>query len=253
MRQALFEIETIRKQFGARSVLDVGDVVLQAGVSYTLTGDNGAGKTTLLRIMAGLETAQVARVRYCGSPVDLNIYPPWMRREVIYVHQHPYLFRASVKDNIGYGLKVRGAPRHRREHLIQEAVRWARVEQLLDVPAHKLSAGEKQRVALARARVLKPRLFLLDEPTANLDAESRRQAVALIRDLCDEDGTALIACHDQQMLQLPGICELRLQDGHIEPAGSPLSAPGFSADSAASEPSRRARLDGVPRQPVAND
>jgi tungstate transport system ATP-binding protein len=253
MKAPLFEIETIRKQFGTRTLLDVGGVVLRAGVSYVLTGDNGAGKTTLLRIIGGLEAAQVARARYRGLPVDLTAYPAWMRREVIYVHPHPYLFRASVKDNIGYGLKVRGAPRHQRQHLIHEAVRWARVEHLLNVPAHRLSAGEKQRVALARARVLQPRLFLLDEPTANLDAESRRQTVALIRDLCDEEGTALIACHDQQILQLPSVCQLRLQDAHIVQCASPISGPASPSESAASEVPRNGSPEACARQPVAND
>jgi len=108
MSEPLFVIERIRKQFGPRTVLDVGGLALQTGQSYALTGDNGAGKSTLLRVMAGLEPAQIARALYRGQPVDLHAYPEWLRRDVIYVHQHPYLFRTSVRDNIGYGLKARG-------------------------------------------------------------------------------------------------------------------------------------------------
>jgi tungstate transport system ATP-binding protein len=253
MSEPLFVIERIRKQFGPRTVLDVGGLALQTGQSYALTGDNGAGKSTLLRVMAGLEPAQVARALYRGQPVDLHAYPEWLRRDVIYVHQHPYLFRTSVRDNIGYGLKARGTPRRERERLVGEAVQWARVEHLLESPAQKLSAGEKQRVALARARVLKPRLFLLDEPTANLDADARQQTVALIRDLCDANGTALIACHDLAIMQLPGICRLHLEAGHIEhrwgtvqpDPGSDPRSPGVHA--------ARPLIESVPWQPVAND
>jgi tungstate transport system ATP-binding protein len=253
MSEPLFVIEAVAKQFGTRAVLDVTGLALHAGRSYALTGDNGAGKTTLLRVMAGLEPAELARARYRGQEVDLCAYPGWLRREVIYVHQHPYLFRTSVKDNIGYGLRVRGTPRRQRERLVQEAVRWARVEHLLDSPVHKLSAGEKQRVALARARVLKPRLFLLDEPTANLDTDSRQQTVALIRDLCDADGIALIACHDQEIIQLPGIFRLHLRGGHIEHRWSPVPARRATVTGSSGESVRHAPADGLPPQPVAND
>ena len=253
MSEPLFVIEALTKRFGARTVLDLAGLALQAGASYALTGDNGAGKTTLLRVMAGLEPAELARARYRGRDVDLRAYPEWLRREVIYVHQHPYLFRTSVKDNIGYGLRVRATPRRERERLVHEAVRWARVEHLLDSPVHRLSAGEKQRVALARARVLKPRVFLLDEPTANLDIESRQQTVALIRDLCDADGVALIACHDQEIIQLPGICRLHLQDGQIEPRSSPLRVPRPTNAGSSAQNVRHGLADGLPLQPVAND
>ena len=248
MSEPLLLIEALRKQFGARTVLDIDRLELYAGKSYALTGDNGAGKTTLLRMIAGLEPADLARARYLGRDVDLSAYPDWVRRDVIYVHQHPYLFRTSVKENIGYGLRVRGTPRREREMLVQEAVTWARVGHLLDAPVQKLSAGEKQRVALARARVLKPRLFLLDEPTANLDSESRRQTIDLIRNLCDSDGTAVIACHDPEIIQLPAICRLHLRSGRIERDWSPL--PAASSDRVESDEHVRR---GVLRQPVVND
>ena len=221
MEEPLLVIDALRKQFGVRTVLNLENLALHAGQSYALTGDNGAGKTTLLRLIAGLETAELVRARYRGVDVDLNAYPERLRRDVIYVHQHPYLFRTSVEDNIGYGLRARGTPRREREAVVDEAVAWARVGHLLDAPVHKLSAGEKQRVALARARVLKPRLFLLDEPTANLDRESRQQTIELIRDLCNSDGVALIACHDPEIIQLPGIRRLHLQGGRIERDSSP--------------------------------
>jgi tungstate transport system ATP-binding protein len=253
MNEPLFVIDTLTKRFGARTVLDVTGIALLAGRSYVLTGDNGAGKTTLLRVMAGLEPAELARARYRGVNVDLCAYPDWLRREVIYVHQHPYLFRTSVRDNIGYGLRVRGTPRRDRERLVQEAVRWARVEHLLDSPVLKLSAGEKQRVALARARVLKPRLFLLDEPTANLDTESRQQTVALIRDLCDSDGIALIACHDQEIIQLPGISRLHLRGGHIEDRWSPAPARHPTHTDTPGDDARHASTESLRWQAAAND
>jgi tungstate transport system ATP-binding protein len=253
MSEPLFLLEAVRKRYGARTVLDFGGLELHAGRSYALTGDNGSGKTTLLRVMAGLEPAEVARARYRGLELDLRAYPPWLRREVVYVHDHPYLFRTSVRDNIGYGLRARGVPASERERQVREAMLWARIEHLSDAPVQKLSAGETQRVALARARVLKPRLLLLDEPTANLDAESRQQTIGLVRDLCSSDGAALIACHDQEIIQLPGIRPLRLEAGRLVAGGSPLPARDRPGAASTAGETRHGPADGTRWQPVAND
>jgi tungstate transport system ATP-binding protein len=134
---------------------------------------------------------------------------------VIYVHQHPYLFRGSIADNIAFGLKVRGMGRIERRRLVREAIAWAGVGALLDVPPHRLSGGEKQLVALARARVLHPRLFLLDEPTANLDAQARLQVMGLIRNLCDANSTVMLACHDREIIELPHMHRLHIENGAI--------------------------------------
>lgn len=211
----LLVIEGVRKSFAARRLLDVAGIELAAGESYVLTGENGSGKSTFLRVLAGLERADVDACRFDGRPVDLQKYPAWLRREVIYVHQHPYLFRGSIADNIAFGLKVRGMGRIERRRLVREAIAWAGVGALLDVPPHRLSGGEKQLVALARARVLHPRLFLLDEPTANLDAQARLQVMGLIRNLCDANSTVMLACHDREIIELPHMHRLHIENGAI--------------------------------------
>lgn len=225
MSAPLLSIEGIRKSFGARKVLDVARLDLEAGESYVLTGENGSGKTTLLRVLAGLESAEVASCRFDGERVDLRAYPDWLRHEVIYVHQHPYLFRTSIAENIAYGLKARGLGAKERAPLVREAIAWAGIGHLLDVPAPRLSGGEKQRLALARARVLKPRLFLLDEPTANLDAEARRQTMALVHDLCSANSTVVLACHDREIIELPHMHRLHMEGGCLD-APNGRAAPG---------------------------
>ena len=216
MSGPILVLEGVRKSFDARRILDVSRLELAAGESYALTGENGSGKTTFLRVLAGLEAAEVDACSFDGKPVDLHAYPGWLRYDVIYVHQHPYLFRGSIADNIAYGLKARGMAASAYEPLVREAIAWARVGDLLDVPSHRLSGGEKQRVALARARVLHPRLFLLDEPTANLDAEARQQTMRLIRDLCDANSTVVLACHDREIIELPHMHRLHMKDGRID-------------------------------------
>ena len=216
MSGALLSVEAIRKVFNTRRVLDVSLFQINAGESYVLTGENGSGKTTLLRVLAGLEEAECGACRFDNRLVDLGRYPGWLRYEVIYVHQHPYLFRTSIEDNIAYGLKARGLAATEREQLVREAIAWAGVGHLLEVPPQRLSGGEKQRVALARARVLKPRLFLLDEPTANLDAEARQQTMTLIRDLCEANSAVVLACHDREIIDLPHMHRLHMESGRID-------------------------------------
>ena len=208
----------LRKSFGERTLLDLGPFDIGEGEAYVITGDNGAGKTTLLRILAGLEPGGIADFEFRGVPLTHGRLPDNVRHDIVYVHQHPYLFHTTVVHNIGYGLAARGIDGAERGRLAEEAIAWAGVDHVRGVPPARLSGGEKQRVALARARVLKPRLFLLDEPTANLDGEARGQALALIRQLLQDNGSLLIACHDRELLELPGIRRFHLEHGKLAEA-----------------------------------
>jgi tungstate transport system ATP-binding protein len=216
---SLLRLAHLRKSFGERCLLDLDAFEIEAGHAYAVTGDNGAGKTTLLRILAGLEPGEIAGFAFRGMPLTHGRLPDNVRHDIVYVHQHPYLFHTTVEHNIGYGLAARGVDGAERRRLTEEAIAWAGVEHLRSVPPAKLSGGEKQRVALARARVLKPNLFLLDEPTANLDGEARSQAIALIRQLVRDNGSLLIACHDRELIELPGMRRFHLEDGKLVSVG----------------------------------
>ena len=212
---ALLAFRHLRKSFGERNLLDLGPFAIGAGEAYVITGDNGSGKTTLLRILAGLEPGVIAGFEFRGVPLTHGRLPEDVRHDIVYVHQHPYLFHSTVAHNIGYGLAVRGIAGAERRRLVQEAIAWAGVGQLCRVPPQQLSGGEKQRVALARAKVLRPKLFLLDEPTANLDGEARGQAIALIRQLVQDNSSLLIACHDRELIELPGMRRFHLESGRL--------------------------------------
>jgi tungstate transport system ATP-binding protein len=212
---ALLSFRSLRKAFGERQLLELGAFEIGTGEAYVITGDNGSGKTTLLRVLAGLEPGEIEGFCFGGEPVTQGRLPEQARHDIVYVHQHPYLFHTSVAHNIGYGLAARGVDGAERRHLVEEAIAWAGVGHLRGVPPSKLSGGEKQRVALARAKVLEPRLFLLDEPTANLDGEARAQAIALIRQLVQDNNSLLIACHDRELIELPGMRRFHLENGRL--------------------------------------
>ena len=211
----LLSFRHLRKSYGERRLLDLGPFALGAGEAYVITGDNGSGKTTLLRILAGLEPGDIEGFAFRGVPLVHGRLPEQVRHDIVYVHQHPYLFHTSVAANIAYGLKARGVAGERRRAQVDAALDWAGVRDVAGVPPQKLSGGEKQRVALARAKVLKPSLFLLDEPTANLDGEARAQAIALIRQLVEDNSSLLIACHDRELIELPGMRRFHLENGKL--------------------------------------
>lgn len=212
---SLLAVATLDKSFGERRLLSIDALCLSAGEHYVLTGENGSGKSTLLRILAGIEAADGGVGHFGERRFDWWPYPNWLRQEVIYVHQQPYLFHTSVAENIAYGLRARGVEARQRERLVAAALAWARLGHLRQTPPQKLSGGERQRVALARAWVLAPKVLLLDKPTANLDAESRQQTIDLVRAFCGPGRTAVIACHDRDMIALANMRRLHLVDGQI--------------------------------------
>ena len=213
---ALLTVHRLRKAYGERLLFDIERLDLERGAAYVLTGANGTGKSTLLRMLGGLERCAACQVEFEGQRLPLYPYPKQLRHGIVYVHQHPIMFSTSVGHNIAYGLLARGVPRRAVRALVEEAMMWAGVTHLRDNDPARLSGGEKQRVALARARVVNPRLLLLDEPTANLDGEAREQVIALIPTLVESGASVVLACHDRDLINLPGVRRLKLREGQLE-------------------------------------
>lgn len=212
----LLTLHGLRKRHGERTLFEIEQLAIEAGTAYVLTGVNGAGKSTLLRMLAGLERCDACTVDFDGRSMPLHPYPQALRRAIVFVHQHPIMFSTSVAHNIAYGLLARGESRRSVAPRVEDAMAWAGVAHLRDLDPARLSGGEKQRVALARARVLQPRLLLLDEPTANLDGPAREQVIELIPTLLEQGSSVVMACHDRDLIGLPGIHRLKLRDGRLE-------------------------------------
>ena len=212
------QIQRIVKNFGERRLLNIDAHPFPAGELHLIRGDNGAGKTTLLKMLAGLDKANAADAldfRFNGNLYTHAHYPDALRREIVYVHQHPYLFSTSVAANIGYGLRLRKIPVQQRQDAIRDAIRWAGLTGVEKVTPKRLSGGEKQRVALARALVLNAPVMLIDEPTANLDTQARGQVSALLESLRAEGRIVIIATHDPSLLVLPRTIVWQLMDGKL--------------------------------------
>ncbi len=210
----MLTITRLSKAFGDRVLFDINNLALNPGTLYVLTGDNGSGKTTLQRILAGLETANDLQLTFAGESIE-GAFPARWRRDIIHVHQHPYLFHSSIADNIAYGLKMRGLAAAERQPLAAAAMQWAGLDARAGVPPKRLSGGERQKVALARAKVLEPKVLLVDEPTANLDRHARLQIVELLQKTVAAQRTVVVACHDREIIDLPGAVRLNLEGGQL--------------------------------------
>lgn len=165
MSDVAYGLRGVTRVYGGRTVLEIGELDIREGEILAIIGPNGAGKSTLLRLLNFLEPPNSGEIRYFGrsirQPVSLEL-----RRQVTMVFQRPILVSGSVRDNLAYPLRIRGAyTRERVEALLDRFD----LGSLASQSSRELSGGEYQRVALARALAASPSVLLLDEPTANLD------------------------------------------------------------------------------------
>lgn len=230
---ALLEIRNLRKTIGGQPLLDIPALVIEASQCLILSGKNGVGKTTLLKIVAGLEPPDSADVVYRGLTLPWRIARDIYCRDVVYLHQTPYMFDRSVVDNVAYGLRRSGMPRNEIALRVAETLEWAELAHLAKRNARQLSAGEKQRVALARARVFSPRILLLDEPISSMDLESRERTYFLIQRLKSEKIGVVVTSHELQQIAAIGDVHLRLHNSKLHsegdnPAADKSPSPAYS-------------------------
>ncbi|MGB3438701.1 MAG: ABC transporter ATP-binding protein [Actinophytocola sp.] len=185
----------LRVTAGGRALVAVPSLDVAAGETVAVLGPNGAGKSTLLRAMAHLDTGtRTGTVLLDGNPATTSA----LRRATAAVLQRPILQRATVLDNAAAGLRLRGVARREARRRAEPWLTALGVAHLADRHAGTLSGGEAQRVALARALAVSPRVLLLDEPFAGLDATTRTDLLADLRAaLDDQDAAVLLVTHDR--------------------------------------------------------
>jgi tungstate transport system ATP-binding protein len=178
--------------------VDIEALLIPSGGILALVGPNGAGKTTLLMILACLFRPTRGHLEFFGeNPWGDEARAAAARREAVLVTHHPYLFKGSVFDNVAFGLKVRRIPDTNWPARVSQALGLVELAGLESRPVSALSAGQVQRVALARAMVLKPRVLLLDEPTANIEAGLAGRVEAVVREASERAGTTVVlSTHD---------------------------------------------------------
>ena len=196
LAKPMIEIRGVTKRFGAFTAVNNIDLTIQAGEFITLLGPSGCGKTTLLRLLAGFETPDEGAVFLDGE--DVSHLPPY-RRSVNQVFQSYALFpHLTVKENVGFGLRMQNVPAAEADGRIKEALATVSLSEQIDKLPHQMSGGQRQRVALARAIVCRPKVLLLDEPLSALDAKLRYGMQLELKHLQRKLGmTFVFVTHDQ--------------------------------------------------------
>ncbi len=194
----LLSLRRVRVRFEERTVLSVDALDFDEGRVTVLVGENGCGKTTLLRVLNGLIRPAEGSVEFRGKPLHGEGLA-CVRQESVLVHQAPLLFRGSVGFNVSYGVRLRGARRAAASAQAAEALRRVGLEGFDQRRASTLSGGERQRVALARVLAFSPRVLFLDEPTANVDAVSRREIEKIISGLSRSGSTVIMSTHNRDL------------------------------------------------------
>jgi multiple sugar transport system ATP-binding protein len=215
------ELDRVRKHFpnGFAAVDDVS-LRIDDGEFMVLVGPSGCGKTTLLRLIAGLEEISQGRILIGGREVT-DLAP--RKRDVAMVFQSYALYpHMSVRQNLGYGLKVRRTAKADVRRRVEEVAKMLRLEDLLDRRPAQLSGGQRQRVAMGRAVIREPQAFLMDEPLSNLDAKLRVSMRAELSALHARLGTTTIyVTHDQVEAMTLGQRVAVMRDGRIQQVDKP--------------------------------
>ena len=216
MSEPLLVFRGIEKTFAETNILRNVDISLYPGKCILLSGNNGSGKTTLLKIIAGLETPSRAEIELSGKSHSWKSAIRSIRREIIYLHQQPYLLSGTVESNVSYGLRFTHLNRKQLRESVKEALEWAGLADVAKHQAKTLSGGVQQRVAFTRAWILKPKVLLLDEPMANMDIESREQACDLLKRMKSEGMSIVITSHDTNIVDGLIDSHFSLSDGKLD-------------------------------------
>lgn len=226
---ASLTLKHIGKRFGDIVALSDIDLHIENGEFCVLLGPSGCGKSTLLHIVAGLERQDQGSILLDEKIVD-ELAP--RERDVAMVFQSYALYpHMTVSKNLGFALRMRGMSKTETQHRVQETARLLEIENLLTRKPSQLSGGQRQRVAMGRALVRRPRLFLLDEPLSNLDAQLRINVRLELRKLHQQMHiTTLYVTHDQVEAMTLGDKVVVMRNGRVHQIGSPETIYNKPAD-----------------------
>ncbi|POR47184.1 ABC transporter ATP-binding protein [Bosea psychrotolerans] len=215
------EIDGVAKAYGAVKAVESVSLAVEPGEVLALLGPSGCGKTTLLQSIAGFVVPDAGDIRLDGA--SILVTPPEKRRTAMLFQQYALFPHMSVRDNIGFGLRMARVPKVEAARRIEQALALVRITQLAERRPAQLSGGQRQRVALARAVVTEPRLLLLDEPLGALDQNLREEMQVELRKLQRNLGlTTVMVTHDQREAIVLSDRIAVMKEGRIEQIGTPL-------------------------------
>lgn len=210
----MIQVQDISKSFGKEEVLKNVQFTLPEHQTLSILGKSGSGKTTLLKIIAGLLNDYSGNILVNGTSVD-HLKPG--DRGAVYLYQEPLLFpHMNAEENISFGLRIKKMAsneiRRKTDHMIKELQLSGQEKKY----PHQLSGGQKQRVAFGRAFIIQPKILLLDEPFASLDAGTRHEMQSLFTKVAEKEKiTSLFVTHDLREALVTGDRFGMMQNGEL--------------------------------------
>ena len=190
------EFSNVARHFGPVKAVDGVDLTIAEGSFFAMLGPSGSGKTTCLRLISGFEKPTGGQIRIFGE--DVSNTPPHLRNVNTVFQDYALFPHMNVRDNVAYGLMVKGMGRAKRHAKAEEMLALVKLDAYGDRKPAQLSGGQRQRVALARALVNEPRVLLLDEPLGALDLKLREAMQDELKALQNRLGlTFVFVTHDQ--------------------------------------------------------
>jgi spermidine/putrescine transport system ATP-binding protein len=219
-RSIILRLAGVSKTYGLATVLEPVNLAIEDGEFICVLGPSGSGKTTILRMIGGFTSPSAGQILFEGRDIADE---PTFRRPFNTVFQDYALFpHMRVADNVGYGLRVRRRPRAEIARRVSEVLSIVGLADKAGRYPSELSGGQRQRVALARAIICEPRIVLLDEPLAALDASLRRSMQDFLKELQRRIRTTfLFVTHDQQEAITMADRIVVMNHGRIEQVGTP--------------------------------
>ena len=224
MSETAISMKNVRYVYPDGSVaLDDVSIEIAKGERVAILGPNGAGKSTLMLNLAGILTPSQGEVNILGLPVKTENMPD-IRRNIGLTFQNPddQLFCSTVFEDVAYGPLNLGLPEDEVTSRATDSLRQVGLEGYEKRLPHHLSEGEKKKVAIATVLSMRPKILMIDEPTANLDPKSREELTELIRDVVKRhEMTLIVATHDVDLV--PQIADnVFILDGGRIVAGGPV-------------------------------
>ena len=218
--QPYLQLREVVKTFDGITAVDGVSLDIARGEIFALLGPSGCGKTTLLRMLAGFETPSSGSIRLDSE--DLTAQPPYLRPINMMFQSYALFPHLTVRDNIAFGLKRAGLPRHAIDERVEAMLALVQLAGFAERKPHQLSGGQQQRVALARSLARQPRLLLLDEPLGALDRKLREDTqLELVRILRQVGVTCVLVTHDQEEAMTMASRIAVMRDGRMLQVGTP--------------------------------
>ena len=215
-------LKDVEKSYGSVNILKHIDLEINTGELVVFVGPSGCGKSTLLRMIAGLEEITSGSLEIDGQ--IMNMVPAAKRGTAMVFQSYALFPHMTVRENMGFGLKINGTPKDEIKRKVDDAARMLQLEKLMDRKPKMLSGGQRQRVAIGRAIVRDPKVYLFDEPLSNLDAALRvatRIEIAQLK-ASMPGSTMIYVTHDQVEAMTLATRIVVLNAGGVAQVGTPL-------------------------------